>query len=443
MAERLGAASPDVDAVAARVGDKRTHVLVRQRRAPSSRRSAHTGGARDGRSAFGSSSRAGRRCASRARPSSTCRRSSDDEAVALFCERAQAVRPDLESNGNCRELCERLDRLPLALELAAARTKVLTPEALLERLVRRLDVLKGTRDADERHATLRATIAWSHDLLEEREQRLFATLCVFRGGCTLESAEAVCDADLDTLASLLDKSLLRRRTGRLGEERYWMLETIREFAAERLEEAGGAELHPPTPRRADARDCEHRALASRGRRPTASREFDGFLRNSTTCARRSSGRSRPTSCSPPSSPRGSKRCSSRRLPRTAAVDGGAPGKRGVAAAGAAGAGTADGRRRLDPLGRAGARRGGAASRHSRSSASSATTTTRSSSGPLRRVLGAPKGSGRGSPSARGGAVARRVRPASARRATDARALAAARASARTTSRRLGPSMAGD
>ena len=86
--------------------------------------------------------------------------------------------------------------------------------------------------------TLRATIAWSYDLLDEDEQALFASLGVFRGGCTLETAELVCDADLDTLASLLDKSLLRRRTGRLGEERYWMLETIREFALERLRESG-------------------------------------------------------------------------------------------------------------------------------------------------------------------------------------------------------------
>src|SRR3954470_19342286 len=86
--------------------------------------------------------------------------------------------------------------------------------------------------------TLRATIAWSYDLLDEDEQALFASLGVFRGGCTLETAELVCDSDLDTLASLLDKSLLRRRTGRLGEERYWMLETIREFALEGLSESG-------------------------------------------------------------------------------------------------------------------------------------------------------------------------------------------------------------
>jgi predicted ATPase/class 3 adenylate cyclase len=161
-----------------------------------------------------------------------------DEAVALFVERARAVRPDTTATPAVGELCERLDGLPLALELAAARTKLLAPEQLLERIGQRLDLLKGTRDADERHATLRTTIAWSYDLLEPAEQRLFERLSVFAAGCTLESAEAVGEADLDTLASLLDKSLLRRRTGRLGEERYWLLETIRQFAAERLDETG-------------------------------------------------------------------------------------------------------------------------------------------------------------------------------------------------------------
>jgi predicted ATPase len=151
------------------------------------------------------------------------------------------VRPDVEPSDAVAELCERLDRLPLALELAAARTKLLTPEALLDRLGNRLDALRGTRDAEERHATLRATIAWSHDLLGDHEQRLFARLGVFRGGCTLETAEIVCDADVDTLASLLDKSLVRRRAGRLGEDRYWLLETVREFALERLIARGEAD----------------------------------------------------------------------------------------------------------------------------------------------------------------------------------------------------------
>jgi hypothetical protein len=112
--------------------------------------------------------------------------------------------------------------------------KLLGPDQLLERIAQRLDLLKGGRDADGRHATLRATIAWSYDLLTEDEQRLFARLAVFRGGCTLDAAEAVCGADLDTLASLLDKSLVRRRTDSHGAERFWMLETIRGFATELL-----------------------------------------------------------------------------------------------------------------------------------------------------------------------------------------------------------------
>ena len=159
------------------------------------------------------------------------------EAVELFCERARAVRSDVGPSEAVTALCERLDRLPLALELAAARTKLLAPELLLRRIGERLDLLKGTRDVDERHATLRATIAWSYDLLDDEERRLFARLAVFRGGCTLESAERVCDAEVDTLASLLDKSLVRRRTGISGDERFWMLETIREFALERFDEA--------------------------------------------------------------------------------------------------------------------------------------------------------------------------------------------------------------
>ena len=107
------------------------------------------------------------------------------------------------------ELCARLDILPLAVELAAARTKALSPAQILERLSQRLDLLKGGRDADPRQQTLRATIEWSYDLLSDDEQQLFARLSVFAGGCTLEAAEEVCDADLDTLQSLVEKSLLR------------------------------------------------------------------------------------------------------------------------------------------------------------------------------------------------------------------------------------------
>jgi predicted ATPase/class 3 adenylate cyclase len=160
------------------------------------------------------------------------------DAVTLFLERAQAIRSDVGDSPDVHELIRRLDGLPLAIELAAARVKLLGPEQLLQRIGQRLDLLKGGRDVDERHATLRATISWSYDLLDEAEQQLFARLAVFRGGCTLDAAEDVCGADLDTLASLLDKSLVRRRTDPDGEERFWMLETIREFARERLDESG-------------------------------------------------------------------------------------------------------------------------------------------------------------------------------------------------------------
>lgn len=154
------------------------------------------------------------------------------EAVKLFGQRAQ-----LDPDSTIAELCVRLDNLPLAVELAAARTRVLTPAKILERLTQRLDLLKSGRDADPRQQTLRATIAWSHDLLAEGERRLFARLAVFAGGCTLEAAEDVIDADIDTLQSLVDKSLVRHSIGR-----FWMLETIREYAAERLEESGEAPM---------------------------------------------------------------------------------------------------------------------------------------------------------------------------------------------------------
>jgi predicted ATPase len=149
----------------------------------------------------------------------------DPDAVELFCARA-AVDP----SPSLEELCRRLDSMPLALELAAARSAVLTPAQILDRLAERLDLFRGRRDADPRQRTLRATIEWSHDLLDTDEQQLFARLAVFPGGCTLDSAAEVAHADLDTLQSLVEKSLVRR-TG----ERFWMLETIRDYAAERLE----------------------------------------------------------------------------------------------------------------------------------------------------------------------------------------------------------------
>lgn len=155
----------------------------------------------------------------------------EPEAVGLFCERSQ-----LPASEEIAELCERLDNLPLAVELAAARTKALTVSQILERLSQRLDLLQGGRDADPRQQTLRATIEWSYKLLAPDEQQVFARLSVFHGGCTLEGAEEVCDADLDTLQSLVEKSLLR-----FTDARCWMLETIREYAGEQLEREGATE----------------------------------------------------------------------------------------------------------------------------------------------------------------------------------------------------------
>jgi predicted ATPase/DNA-binding SARP family transcriptional activator len=156
------------------------------------------------------------------------------EAVELFRERAHEAQPEQA----IIEICRRLDCLPLAIELAAARTKLLPPDRLLRRLGKRLPLLTGgPRDAPERQRTLLATIAWSHELLTDEEKKLFARLAVFAGGCTLEAAEQVCQADVDTLQALVDKNLIRR-----DGERYWMLETIKEYAAEQLTNAELADL---------------------------------------------------------------------------------------------------------------------------------------------------------------------------------------------------------
>ena len=163
-----------------------------------------------------------------------------EDAVDLFLTRAAQQGVSLSRTTAVSELCRRLDELPLALELAAARTPLFSPEQLLERLAQRLDLLKGGRDADPRQQTLRATIQWSYGLLADEEQRLFRQLSVFLGGCTFEAAEEICDAEPDTLQSLLDKSLLRRRDSSAG-HRYWMLETIRDFAGEGLDGSGEAE----------------------------------------------------------------------------------------------------------------------------------------------------------------------------------------------------------
>jgi predicted ATPase len=166
------------------------------------------------------------------------------DACALFSERAREVRPDVElPHKVVAAICKRLDGLPLAIELAAARTKVMSPEQLLQRLCSRLDVLTGgARDLPERQQTLRATIDWSYQLLDEDEKTLLARLAVFRRGATLDAIEQVCtEGDIDVLegvASLIEKSLVMQEVAETGEARFWMLETIREFAVE-LFEAGG------------------------------------------------------------------------------------------------------------------------------------------------------------------------------------------------------------
>jgi predicted ATPase/class 3 adenylate cyclase len=157
-----------------------------------------------------------------------------EEGVDFFLTRARAVTHDFERTAAVSEICLRLDNLPLALELAAARVKALSAEEIVERLERRIPLLTGgLRDVPARQRTLHAAIQWSYELLSEDEQRLFGRLAVFAGGFTLESSEAVTEAGLDDLQSLVDKSLLRHR-----ERRYWMLETIREFAGEQLSRAG-------------------------------------------------------------------------------------------------------------------------------------------------------------------------------------------------------------
>src|SRR5205807_5838116 len=179
---------------------------------------------------------------------------SQNAAVALFLERARAVKPDFElTPTNTRaiaQICVRLDGLPLAIELAAARIKLLPPQALLARLEHRLQVLtSGARDVPARQQTLRNLLAWSYDLLDGKEQQLFGRLSVFVGGCTLEAVEGLYTAlgdlpayVLDGVASLIDKSLLRQTEQEGEEPRLLMLETIREYGLEVLTTTGEMEI---------------------------------------------------------------------------------------------------------------------------------------------------------------------------------------------------------
>ncbi len=175
-------------------------------------------------------------------------------AVQLFVDRAHRVRPDFsltdENVAAVAEIARRLDGLPLAIELAAARLRILSPADLLDRLEHRLDALGGsTRDAPDRHRTLREAISWSHDLLTEDERALFRRLGVFAGGAGLDAIETVCSGDgidatfaLDVLGSLVDKSLVVSRSDETtGQMRFHLLETVREYAMEELVAAGEAE----------------------------------------------------------------------------------------------------------------------------------------------------------------------------------------------------------
>jgi predicted ATPase/class 3 adenylate cyclase len=175
------------------------------------------------------------------------------DAIALFLARTEAVSPDFaltrENAASVVEICRRLEGLPLALELAAARIAVMSPPALLSRLSGRLAVLTGgAQDKDERQQTLRNTIEWSYDLLDATDQLLFRQLAVFVDGCRLDAIEIVCNFEsgdvtaIDALQSLVDKSLVRNRPDLDGESRFWMLETIREYATERLRKSGEADV---------------------------------------------------------------------------------------------------------------------------------------------------------------------------------------------------------
>jgi predicted ATPase/DNA-binding XRE family transcriptional regulator len=207
-------------------------------------------------------------------------------AVRLYLERAKAIAPDFELTdanvATVARICQRLDGLPLAIELAAARIKLFKPKALLERLDRRLQLLSGgPRDLPKRQQTLRDTVAWSHDLLDEAEKALFRRLAVFAGGFALEAAEEVCGTGmptegevLETLASLVDNSLLVSvaETSSVSEEpRFMMLETIREYAAEHLRSSGEAEaMH-----RSHA--MYYLALAEAAQPESSPRMFDEWL----------------------------------------------------------------------------------------------------------------------------------------------------------------------
>jgi predicted ATPase len=207
-------------------------------------------------------------------------------AVALFIKRAKAVKPDFEITEDnaaaVAEICARLDGLPLAIEIAAARVKLFSPSAMRKRLASRLELLTGgPRDLPARQQTLRGAIDWSYDLLNAAEQTLFRRLSVFAGSCTLEAVEAVCNTKndlgldvLDGMASLVDRSLVQQVEQAKDESRFMLLETIREYGREKLRASG----EEPLARRAQAAYClvlaEEGASESTGAERSVS--LDGF-----------------------------------------------------------------------------------------------------------------------------------------------------------------------
>jgi predicted ATPase/DNA-binding winged helix-turn-helix (wHTH) protein len=206
-----------------------------------------------------------------------------NSAIELFAQRAAAVWPDFaitsDNAGAVQEICSRLDGLPLAIELAAARTKILSPNAIVDRLHSRMQLLTGgALDLPERQQTLRKAIDWSHGLLNEGEQKLFRRFSVLAGGCTLEAAEAVCNTQQDLgvdlfegLSSLVDKNLIQRMDRAQAEPRFAMLETIREYAFECLVDSD----EQPATRRAHAAYCL--VLAEEGNPELSAADRSGWL----------------------------------------------------------------------------------------------------------------------------------------------------------------------
>ena len=243
-------------------------------------------------------------------PSLSFRDGNASPAVELFVERARAVAPDFklgEHGQTVSEICRRLDGIPLAIELAAARVRAMSPAQIRDRLDERLRLLTGgSRRALERHQTLRHAVQWSYDLLSATERTVLSRASVFAGGFTLEAAERVCSGGevgsfdvLDLLDSLIRKSLVSVERSETV-VRYGMLETIRQFGEERLAEMGEGEARRPDARTLSSTPRTRKIISRSGAARASARPMNGSMARSTTCASRSAGRSNArTSTSPP------------------------------------------------------------------------------------------------------------------------------------------------